>query len=400
MSRIFNYLEGLQQDCRPAVTGRIVATIAAHMRLRLPALLLAVVCSGCTCQRAENIEAKERLTKPQPKETSSALATEAINVDDLTTPATMKRVCHMDGGELATRLGSFIYKGTGELSFGRDGDPNPVLRSAEGTTVTQTSRGDFSVGVITGDGTEQKLAYVNEVFYLKNNNGQWRVSRDPSGERNEYRSDGMAIWASFYDLVSHALIVERTGATSHDGRGAVGYSLKLPDETAKAIAEGATVTDAAPPATLVPGVDGGPDTTVDAAEDEKVRRERIASRVSMWARRAHPAGGSGRLLVDEKTGAPLLIEFAGELVVGDGKQPARLKVKMNSSITAIGKDHIVEAPAEAIAEVVRKKVVATPREPFEAAGVVAPLPKDAGPESAGPGSKPQAPGELPDAEDD
>ncbi|HEY1099634.1 MAG TPA: hypothetical protein VGF99_11935, partial [Myxococcota bacterium] len=358
------------------------------MRLRLSALLLAVVCSGCTCQRPENIEAKARLTKPQPQETSNAKAAEVIDIDGLTDAAKMARVAHMDGSELAVRLGSFVYKGNGELSFGRDGDPTPALRSAENTTVMQSSSGDFSVSVVTGDGTEQKLAYVNDIFFLKNNNGQWRVSRDPSGERNTYRTDAMAVWASFYDLVAHALVVERTGATSYEGRGVVGYSLKLPDETQKALAEGATVDDAAAPPTIVPGVDGGPDTVIDAPEEEGARRKRIAGRVSKWAKRAHPAGGTGRMLVDDKTGAPLLVEFTGELVVGDGKQPARLKVKLTSAMTEIGKDPAVSAPQDAIDEVVRKKVVVGPRIPFEEAGVVAPIPRDAGPDGSGPGSKP------------
>ena len=370
------------------------------MRLRLTALLLAVACSGCTCQRAENLEAKERLTKPQPKELSSAKAAETIDVDGLTDPAKMSRVAHMDGSELAARLGSFLYKGDGQLSFGRDGDPSPALKSAEDTTVVQSSSGDFSVSVVTGDGTEQKLAYVNEIFFLKNNNGQWRVSRDPSGERNTYRSDAMAVWASFYDMVEHVLVIERTGATRHDGRSAIGYSLKLGDDSAKAIAEGALVTDAAAPPTIVPGVDGGPDTVFEAPEDEKLRRERIASRVSAWAKRAHPAGGKGRMLVDEATGAPLLVEFDGELVVGDGKNPARLKIKMTSSMTEVGNAQNVAAPADAIDEVVRKKVVSQPRAAFEEAGIVAPVPKDAGPDGAGAGSKPPpSSGIIPDDEE-
>ncbi len=370
------------------------------MRLRLSALLLAVVCSGCTCQRPENIEAKTRLTTPQTAEVASAKASEAIAVDDLTDAAKMSRVVHMDGSELAVRLGSFAYKGKGELSFGRDGDPSPALKSAETTTVLQDSNGDFSVAVVTGDGSEQKLAYVNDIFFLKNNNGQWRVSRDPSGERNTYRSDSMAVWASFYDLIAHELIVARTGATRHEGRSAVGYSLKLPDDSGKARSEGASVTDAAAPPTIIPGVDGGLDTVIDAPEDEKLRRERIASRVSLWAKRAHGAGGSGRILVDEATGAPLLVEFTGELVIGDGKDPARLKVTMSSSMTAIGTAQNVAAPADAIEEVVRKRVTVAPRLPFEEAGIVAPVPRDAGPEGTGAGSKPPpSTGEIPDDEE-
>jgi hypothetical protein len=347
------------------------------MRLRssLPLLLALVLSPGCTCQRSENIAAKERLTKPQPKETSSAKATEPIDVDALTTPEKMARVVHMDGSEIAARLGSFAYASQGELSFGRDDDSAPALKSAEQTTVAQADSGDFAIEVTTGDGSEQKLAYVNEIFFLKNGNGQWRVSRDPAGERNTYRTDAMGVWASFYDLVAHALIVERTGAITVAGRPAVGYSLKLPDDSAKAREEGNAVTDAAPPATIVPGVDGGPDTRVEADEEEGTRRERIAGRVSKWAKRSHPIGGSGVIVVDEATGVPLKVEFSGSLLVGDGKAPAKLTVKMSSAMTDIGKARAVKAPQDAIDEVVRRKMPVQPRVPFEAAGVVPPVPK-------------------------
>ena len=375
------------------------------MRLRscLPLLLALMLWPACTCQRSENIAAKERLTKPQPKETSSAKATEAIDVDTLTTREQMSRVVHMDGSEIAARLGSFAYASQGELSFGRDDDSAPALKSSEQTTVLQADSGDFAIEVITGDGSEQKLAYVNDIFFLKNGNGKWRVSRDPAGERNTYRTDAMAVWASFYDLVAHALVVERTGATTVGGRPAVGYTMKLPDLSAKARAEGNAVTDAAPPPTIIPGVDGGPDTRVDADEEEGTRRERIAGRVSQWAKRAQPIGGSGVIVVDEATGVPLKVEFSGALLVGDGKAPAKLTVKLSSSLTDIGKAQAVKAPQDAINEVVRRKMPVQPRVPFEEAGVVPPIPKidpATGAPVAGKPTKPAAPttGEPPDDE--
>jgi|GEM_PF-1023109 len=355
--------------------------------------------AGCTCQRAENIEAKERLTKPQPKELSSAKATEAIDVDALTTREKMDRVVHMDGSEIAARLGSFVYTSSGELSFGREGESTPALKSAEQTRVIQADTGDFSIDVVTGDGSEQKLAYVNEVFFLKNNNGQWRVSRDPSGERNVYRSDAMGVWSSFYDLVAHALVVERTGAARHAGRGVIGYSLKLPDQSAQAREEGKAVTDAAPPPTVVPGVDGGPDTTVEAPENEDARRERIAKRVANWTKRAKPAGGTGRILVDEASGVPLLVEFNGSLVVGDGRDPARLTVKLNASVDEIGKAQALKAPQDAIDEIVRRKMPAYPRGVFEDHKLVEPLPEEEGAPKRKKKGAATAPAELPDADD-
>jgi hypothetical protein len=353
---------------------------------------------GCTCQRSENIAAKERLTKPQPKELSSTKATEPIDVDGLTVREKLDRVVHMDGSEVAARLGSFVYTSRGELSFGREREDTAALRSAEDTKVVQSDSGDFSIDVVTGDGSEQKLAYVNEVFFLKNNNGQWRVSRDPSGERNVYRSDAMGVWASFYDLVSHALVVERTGATNHAGRGAIGYRLTLPDQSAQARQEGATVTDAPAPPTIVPGVDGGPDTTVEAPEAEDARRERIAQRVAMWTKRAKPAGGAGRLLVDEATGVPVLVEFTGTLVVGDGANPAKLSVKLEAAMSEIGKAQTLKAPQDAIDEIVRRKMPASPRAVFEDHKVVEPLPEEEGAPKRKKKGTTAAPTELPEDE--
>jgi hypothetical protein len=237
---------------------------------------------------------------------------------------------------------------------------------------------------------------VNEIFFLKNGNGRWRVSRDPSGERNAYRDDALAVWSSFYDLVSHALVVERTGATTVGGRNAVAYALKLTDDAGAAVALGKTVTDGPPPP--VPG--DGPDAGVLPGEDDDTRRKRIAERVSKWAQRAKPAGGSGTFVVDEATGVPLAIDFEGALVVGDGNDPARLTVRLHRAITEIGKPQTVNAPPDAIEEIVRKKMPAEPRAILEDAKVVPPLPRDAGPGAGGAGSRAGKPADLPDDDDD
>ena len=370
----------------PRMQSRVVVVVAA---------VVAVVVggwSGCTCQRAENVEAKERLTKPQPKEDISAKASEKIDVDDLTNPDKMKRVCHMDGAEVAVRLGSFVWTSDGALSFGRAGEG---VRSAEKTKLVQASSGDFSIDSVTGDGSEMKLAYVNEIFFLKNGNGRWRVSRDPAGERNSYRTDALAVWRSFYDLMRHALVVERTGAATHAGRAVIGYTLKIPDQSAVAREDGQAVGDGPPPPIEVPDAGLQP-----APEEDDVRRTRIADRVSKWTKRAKPAGGSGRLLVDEATGVLLLVEFEGALLVGDGKEPARLTVKLNQKLTEIGKALDVKAPEGAINEIVRKKMPVMPRTILEEANVVPPLPRDAGPESAGKGSKKPKASAVPDDDDE
>ncbi|MBM4281698.1 MAG: hypothetical protein FJ137_13385 [Deltaproteobacteria bacterium] len=370
-------------------------------RLLLPCLIVVAI-AGCTCQRPENIAAKDRLTKPQTKADVSAKAAEKIDVDGLTDPAKMKRAVHMEGAEVAARLGAYVFSSDGLLTFARASTPDAGVRSAEKSRLVQTGEGAFAIDVTTGDGSEMKLAYVNEVFFLKNGNGKWRVSRDPSGERNLYRDDALAVWGSFYDLVAHALVVERTGATTKAGRNVVGYSLKLPDQGSEAATAGREVNDGAPP--MVPAPDAGPDAGMVPGEDDDTRRKRIAERVGKWAKRSKPAGGSGTLFVDEATGVVLAVDFEGALVVGDGADPARLTVKLHQQVTDVGVPQTVTAPQDAIDEIVRKKMPAEPRAILEDAKVVPPLPRDAGPGggggAGGGGSKQPAAGDLPDDDDD
>lgn len=332
---------------------------------------------SCTCQRQENIEAKERLTKPAPPDPHVKAADEKIDVEKLTDAAVLKRVVRMEGQEVAARLQSFVMTSNGQLSFSRGSAETGGgrVRSAEKTRMVQglpreDGSGDFAVEVMTGDGSEMRLAYVNDVFFLKNNNGRWRLSRDPQGERNHYRSDALGVWRAFYDLISHALVVEPAGAGRQGGRAVVKYRLSLPDQGAEAVAAGKQI---APPPV---GPDGGP-----AEEPPAEKLTRMRERMSKWKERAKPAGGKGELWVDEETGVATLVNFSGSMVVGDGPEPARLDVKIDMSFTDIGKDHRVPMPKDAIEEVVRKKMPVRPREILEEEGVVSPM-VDGGPAGA------------------
>jgi hypothetical protein len=362
--------------------------------LTLASLAVIGVGANCTCQREENIQAKERLSKPAPPNKHVLAADDKIDVDKLDDKTIMKRVVHMEGTEIAARLKSFKFESRGELSLAR-GEAGG-LRSAETTRMVQgpprsgddEASGDFAVEVKTGDASEMRLAYVNEIFFLKNNNGQWRMSRDPQGERNAYRSEAVGVWRGFYDLVGHALIVEKRGSGTHDGRSVLKYRIALPDEGAAARAAGASLP--APPV----GPDGGP-----AEEPAPEKAKRMKDRMEKWRERAKPAGGDGELWVDEDTGVPLVVKFNGQMVVGDGPEAAVLKVKIDATYSEIGKDHQVPMPKDAIEEVVRKKMPVRPRELLEEEKLVDPLPRDAGP-GGGTKSGPPKGGEIPDDVDE
>lgn len=355
-------------------------------------LLVVPLAPSCTCQRSENVDAKRRMSEPPPPSPSLLAAGEKLGVDDLTDPKVLDRVMRMEGGEIAARLKSFAFTAEGNLTFGRG--EQPAMRSAEKTRVVQGleredgSDGDFAVEVVTGDGSEQRLAYVNQIFFLKNNNGKWRMSRDPDGERHAYRSDGLAVWKSFYDLFKHALKVEKIGDGRQDGREVVKYRLTVPDQGGEARAMGAKE----PP--LPVGPDGGP-----AEEPADVARKRMRDRMAKWRERAKPAGGVGELWIDAETAVPVYVRFDGKLVVGDAPDPAQLVVKLEQRYGEIGKNHQVPMPKDAIEEVRRQKMPVRVREILEEGGAVDPLPKDAGPGgNAGKGAAKTKgkPGELPD----
>ena len=371
--------------------GTLARGTLARGTLALGFLLLSL--SSCTCQRAENIEAKQWLKRPAPPDPRVKAAEENIDVDNLTDPKVLRRVIDMDGTEIAARLRSFRFDSTGDLAFSR-GASSGALKSAETTRVLQgrprvggdQASGDFAVEVKTGDGSEMQLAYVNEIFFLKNNNGKWRMSRDPQGERNAYRSDAVAVWRGFYDLVKHGLVVEKLGSASHDGRSVIKYRMALPDTSAEARALGAG--KAAPPV----GPDGGP-----ADEPAADKAKRISDRMASWRSSSRPAGGEGELWVDQETAVALVVKMNGKMVVGDGPDASVLTVAIDARYSQVGQDHQVPMPKDAIEEVVRKKMPVRPRALLEDEGLVSPLPRDAGPQG---GSTAPKKGELPDEDDE
>ncbi len=339
------------------------------------------------CKSEENEAAKERLSKPEPPDPLIGRSQEVIPSGELADDRAVRdRVNRMTFAEVARRLGSLKLVTQGDLSFERS---DLKVKSGEDVSIVQSETGDFSVSTTTSDGSTQELVFANGVLFLKNNNGKWRASRDPVGERNELREDGAGIWRSFYDLFAHALTLEARGTTTHKGRTAVRYALHVPNEeaAARSLASAAK----GPPRVEGDEDDGGvPDAGPVVSEREM--QAWVSERVRTWRKKAKPGGGEGELLVDQETGALLKVSFDGRLVVGDQQPPAVLRVKLRHEVSAVGKQHEIVVPKDAIEEVVRKKWPVKPRAFLEQEGLVAPLPKE-GAEGAAPsggGAEPEA----------
>lgn len=337
-------------------------------------LLVLLPFAACDCQSPENAAAKERLMAPPPPDPTRRQAEERLDPEDLTTPGTARdRIMRMSVREAGMRLGSFRLTTEGELEFSR---ADIQVKSAENVEIALGPEGHFSIQVVTGDEGEQQVAYINDILFLKNNNGRWRASRDPAGEREELLDDSGGIWRSFYDLFSHTLVLQKKGRTTFAGRNVIEYTMKLPDERAEAEALGAKEPVIAPEI----GPDGG-----GMPVDPQVENKRMRDRLSTWRKKAKPAGGRGELRVDEETGVILYVQFVGRLAVGDSAEPGMLRVSLKHSISDVGAKLEVSAPKDAIEEIVRKKWPTDPRTPLEKAGLVPPLPKEEAPTDAAAG---------------
>ena len=162
---------------------------------------LTFLCAGCTCQRDENVLAKKRMSLPPPPNPVLALAKEQLDFSDLSANEKARdRINRMSYAEIRVRLGTFQLQSEGNLAFSR----GPMkVKSYEKTRLLQSDEENFSLVQESSENDRMQVIYVNEVLFLKNKNGKWRTSRDPTGERSEMLGDASGVWRSFYDLFEH-----------------------------------------------------------------------------------------------------------------------------------------------------------------------------------------------------
>jgi len=321
--------------------------------------------NGCSCQRAENVEAKKRLQAPPPKSRIDTLAAEKLAVSGMAKDKAMQeRVNRMTFSEVAKRVGSAQLTSKGKLDFDRAGF---TVHSAEDNLVVQTADGDFSVVNVTSDGSRQELLFANKIFFLKNNNGQWRISRDPSGEALKLRDKSGGVWRSFYELFAHALMFSAKGLETVQGREAYHFVMTVTDKSAEALQMGKD--DPFPAVRQEVVQDGGVTEVIE-------KRPETMKRLAAWRERSRAKSGGGDVWVDADTGVVLKVAFKGELTVGDEATAATLKVDIQSELTDIGKELKVEPPKEATREVARVKLPVKPGQSLVKAGVMKETPKE------------------------
>jgi hypothetical protein len=340
---------------------------------------IAVGGSGCSCQRPENVAAKERMKKPPPPDPMAAQAEEVLQTRSFgKDPALTKRVNRMRYDEMRRRLGSFKLNSEGSLSFARG---EGGLSSSEKLAIVQTNNDDFSLLLETGKDGRMEVAYINGVLFLKNRNGKWRASRDPTGERKSMIDDAAGVWRSFYDLFAHAVQFAPIGEGNFNGKGVAKFAIRLPDQSKEATEMGQALPEVKPPPDALL-MDGG--FYEESETDRKTREAKTNERIKKWRERSRPAGGAGEIWLDTVTAVPVKVQFTGALLVGDSPNPAKMDIVFTSTLTDIGHAEDVPAPKDAVEEFAREKWPVNPRKFLEDEGLVPPLPPE---EKAG-GKKP------------
>ena len=338
-----------------------------HRTALWSAVALAFLFSGCTCQREENVQAKQRMSQPPPPNPILELALEKLDFSDLSANEKARdRINRMTYAEIRARLGTFQLESEGNLTFSR----GPMkVKSYEKTRLLQSFEENFSLVQEASDNDRMQVIYVNEVLFLKNKNGKWRTSRDPTGERSEMLGDASGVWRSFYDLFEHALVWERAADTVMGDREVVLYDLEVKDlvselppvpKFAGAVRDAGVPRDGPrPPGQLI----------------KRISDKESMSRLRKWRELARAEGGKGQVYIDRKTGVLLAVNFTGNLIIGDDKtKKSELRVQLSLKIKDVGLQKDINVPKDAISEVHRKKWPVHPRKFLEKQGLVEPLP--------------------------
>jgi hypothetical protein len=299
------------------------------------------------CQNPENRAAKERVFSPPPPDPVLAQAKAPVDLGRLVADADYRlKTLSMVYPEVRARAGGGVFtvhevmelsRGMGSMAVNEEGH------------IRFNTRGDMDVELKTGTSDSMQVIYANEVLYLRNRNGAWRTSRDPADERYTWADNTYAGIRTTFEMFNGSLSLKSKGQETVDGRKGTALEVSF-----KGTPKDPGVLGGPPDAGLLPGTrlpDGG--ALLVSAMD---RRRAMQN--------GEPQSISGVIVMDDALGIPLKVDLEGVMKL-PGKRTTEVStmtIKLQTSLTGVGKDHEIAAPGAAVEEIVRKRVPVNPLE--------------------------------------
>lgn len=303
------------------------------MKRLLPLLLLAWSPGCAACPDADDAAAKERIwgserADPRPDPAAERLDPDLADSD----PALLRRILWMSAAETADRLASF--ESTTEVRFTwRRGGKRISLR--ETMTLEQSETGDFRVALSNDQKFGMELRWAGGKVYMSSNGGKFFERRGDRAGHLAWREESLGQLTSLLDLADGHVAFVKTGTATHQGRSVVVFASAPSPEPTEA---------AAPP----PRPRWARDPVYPKNGPTLSLQNRLAVR-----ERGKLVSFVGDLRVDEETGVVLAMNFVARMEVPppDGAdsdaakgEPARLELRMERTVTGVGRHRLVDVP--------------------------------------------------------
>jgi hypothetical protein len=334
-------------------------------------LCLSLLCCADPVDRA----AKARIFSPEDPPHVLAAASESLKPEDVAEdPRVARRILGMGGGEAVERLGAHTF--TAKVSFEwshADGavklSETRTLRSAAGAL-----SGDFHGTLENSRDQGFDVLRVGGEVYARSRYGRYRRRLRDRGMAERAREDLHGVIAEVDALFGGRMVLKPEGTATYEGRTAWKYAVSLGP---KADGKGQ-----AAPLPALTTKDGGVD------EDTSLRLAFFNGR--------EPQSLSGEVLVDSVTAVVLRTRLDGTLQApGQGTDeakavPAVLRLKVESTVTGVGKPPGLKVPEDALPDADKPVGIAEAMDRF---GIPRQGP-DAGTPDAGAGAADEPPDEA------
>jgi len=336
-------------------------------------LVLGLLLALQACQNDEDKAAKARVFSPPPPNPILERAKSPVDLARFASDDTYRTdVLGAQFPEIAARAKAGRFTVKESLTLSRGG----AITVEELGHITFNTQGDMDVELKTGTTESMQLVYANGVLFLRNRGGAFRASRDPTDERHFWADQTYSALRTTTEMFKDSLAVKPTGSITLDGRKASRFEILLKGAPTEPDVIPDDVDAGLAPGTRLP--DGG----------VLLRKAFDRRRVVQGAR---ASSLSGFIIMDNETGVPLRVSLEGTLRLAGKKttEPGSMTIKLETDLTELGKEIEIKAPAEAVEEIVRKRVPVSPLEFL-----------DGGAAKSKPGvKKVPAPVEPPDEED-